>query len=73
MLPINHSIWVQIVTGKKPIRGDNLAINMLAQKNKLSYEKDPSPANVKQLVENTHLFFTKYETAFATDFAKILH
>jgi hypothetical protein len=64
MLPVaDHSIWIQIATGKRPIHGDNLAINLLAQKNKLSYVKNPSPANVKQLALKTYQFFTQRHSA----------
>jgi hypothetical protein len=73
MIPaVDHPIWTQIVTGKKPVQTGKLAINLLAQGNKINYEKDSSPANVKLLAKRTHDFFIQYEKVFATEFAKIL-
>jgi hypothetical protein len=73
MIPaIDHPIWVKIVTGKVPVQSSKLAINLLIQNNKMDYEKDPSPARLKQLVARTHQFFCQYELAFSAEFAKIL-
>jgi hypothetical protein len=73
MIPAeNHPVWTQIATGKKSMQCGKLAINLLAQSNKLSYERDPSPANVKKLADHTRAFFVQYEKAFTSEFAKIL-
>jgi hypothetical protein len=73
MLPAaTHSVWAQIATGKKPIRSDNLAINLLVKSNHMSFEKDRSPANVQQLAAKTYKFFVQYEKFFASEFDKIL-
>ena len=73
MIPAaDHSIWTQIVTGKRPVHSEKLAINLLIQNNKIDLAKDPSPANVAQLTIRTHKFFSQYEKIFATEFAKIL-
>ena len=73
MLPAaNHRVWSELATGKKPIRGDNLAINLLAKSNHMSFERDPSQANVEQLAAKTYKFFVQYEKMFASEFTKIL-
>jgi len=73
MLPaLTHRVWREIATGKRPIRSDNLAINLLVKGNHLSFGKDPSPANVEQLAAKTYKFFVQYEKFFASEFAKIL-
>lgn len=73
MLPaIDHPVWTQLVTGKKHVQSDKTTINLLIHSNKMSYERDPSPANVKQLASKTRGFFAQYEALFAGDIAKIL-
>ncbi len=73
MLPAaDHSVWIQIATGKRPIHSEKLAINLFAKNNAINFAKDPSPANVKQLAANAYEFFIKYEKLFASEFDKIL-
>ena len=73
MLPaLTHRVWSEIATGKRPIRSDNLAINLLVKSNHMSFEGDPSPANVQQLAAKTYKFFVQYEKFFAREFDKIL-
>ena len=73
MLPdINHPVWVEFVTGTKPLHSTKTTINMLVHNNKTSYENDPSPENVKKLVARTHDFLTQFQTLFAIEVAEIL-
>jgi hypothetical protein len=73
MLPAaTHRVWSEIATGRKPISSDNLAINLLVKSNHMSFERDPSQANVQQLVTKTYNFFVQYEKCFASEFDKIL-
>ncbi len=73
MLPTaKHPIWTQIATGKRPVQSQKLAINLFVKSNKMSLERDASPANVQQLAARTHAFFTQYEKTFAAEFEKIL-
>jgi hypothetical protein len=73
MLPaVNHPVWTHIVTGKRPVESGKLAINLFVKNNKMSLEKDRSPANVQQLAARTHAFFTQYEKMFAAELEKIL-
>jgi len=73
MIPdIHHPVWTQIVSGKKPLPSTRATLNLLIQSNKMSYQRDPSPANVDELVAKTHKFFTQYEALFAAEIAKIL-
>jgi hypothetical protein len=60
------------VTGKRSVKTDKLAINLLFQGNKMSFERDSSPANIEQLAVKTHKFFVQFEAAFGSDFARIL-
>jgi hypothetical protein len=73
MLPdIDHPVWVQFVTGKRPVQSSKATVNLLIHSNKMNYDRDSSPANVKALVAKTHSFFTQYETLFAAEISKIL-
>jgi hypothetical protein len=73
MIPAsNHAVWTQIATGAKTINSGKLAINLLVQANKLSYESDRSPANVKQLAAKTYSFFVQFEKLFSNELAKII-
>jgi hypothetical protein len=73
MLPdVNHPVWVLFVTGKKPVQCTKATINMLITNNKMSYARDPSPANVKELVVKAHSFLSKYEAMFTSEIAQIL-
>jgi hypothetical protein len=73
MLPAaNHPVWTQIATGRRPVQSEKLAINLFIKNNKMSLERDASPANVQQLAARTHAFFIQYEKMFAAEFEKIL-
>lgn len=69
---VNHPVWMQIVTGKKPIRSSKATLNLLIQSNNMSYEKDSSPANVAELIDRTHGLFARYGSIFGTEVAEIL-
>lgn len=72
MLPaVNHPGWIQLITGKMPVQSSKATLNLLIHSNKMSYERDPSPANVKDLIAKSHTFLTKYESLFASEIAKI--
>ena len=45
--------------------------NMLIHSNQMSYERDQSPENVKDLITKSHSFLTKYESLFTNEIAKI--
>lgn len=72
ILPIDHPVWVQFVTGKTTITSSKATINMLVQNTKMSYERDSSPANIKELVSRTHKFFTQFESVFLSEIAQII-
>lgn len=73
MLPdVSHPAWTQFVTGKKPLQSGKATLNLLIQSNKMSYERDPSPANVRQLATKTHRFFSHFEAIFSSEIATIL-
>jgi len=73
MLPAaNHPVWTQIATGRRPVQSEKLAINLFIKNNKMSLERDASPANVQQLAARTYAFFIQYEKMFAAEFEKIL-
>jgi hypothetical protein len=73
MLPgVNDPVWMQIVTGKKPIRSTKATINLLIQSNKMSYERDPSPLNVAGLIAKTHGLFARFRSIFGTEIEEIL-
>jgi hypothetical protein len=72
MLPdVNHPGWARFVTGKRPVQSAKATINLLIQRNKMSYERDQSSANVKDLVQKAHAFFSKYESMFGPEIATI--
>jgi len=73
MLPdVNQAVWVQFVTGKRPVRTTKSTVNMLIHGNKMSYERDPSPANIGQLIAKSHSFLSQFEAIFAEEIAEIL-
>jgi hypothetical protein len=73
MIPdVHHPVWVQIVTGKKHLTSNKTTFNMLIHNNKMSYERDPSPDNVKLLIAKTHKFMTQFESIFSSEITQIL-
>jgi hypothetical protein len=65
MVPdISHPVWMQIVTGRKPIQSSKATVNLMIHNNKSSYERDSSPENVKQMIAKTHKFFSQFEAIF---------
>jgi hypothetical protein len=73
MLPdASHPVWELIATGERPLESRKPTVNLLIHSNKLSYERDQSPANVRQIAEKTHHFFSQYEVLFPAEIAQIL-
>jgi hypothetical protein len=73
MLPdVNHPVWVQFVTGRKPVRTTKATINMLIHGNKMSYEMNPSPSNVKHLVVKSYDFLNQFQAIFPNEVDEIL-
>jgi hypothetical protein len=73
MLPdASHPVWEQIATGKRQLESRKPTVNLLIHSNKMIYERDQSPASVRQLVEKTHNFFSQYEALFPAEIAQIL-
>jgi hypothetical protein len=68
---VSHPSWGQVVSGERHIQTSKAAINLLIQSSKMSYQRDPSPANLKQLVAKMHSFFTRYESTFTEEIAQI--
>lgn len=72
MLPaVDDPAWTQLITGKRQVQSSKATFNMLIHSNQMSYERDPSPANVKALIAKSHAFLTKYESLFTSEIAKI--
>jgi hypothetical protein len=73
MLPdVSHPAWTRFVTGQGPLQCGKATVNLLVQGNKMSYERDPSAANVRQLATKTHRFFSHFEAIFSNEIATIL-
>jgi hypothetical protein len=72
MLPdIHDPVWAGIISGKRPLQSTKPTFNLLIQGNKMSYERDPSPANVEVLIARTHKFLRQYEALFADEIAAL--
>jgi hypothetical protein len=72
MLPAaDHPGWTQLITGKKQVQSSKATFNMLVHSNQMSYERDPSPANVNDLIAKSHAFLSKYESLFTSEIARI--
>jgi hypothetical protein len=72
MLPaVDHPGWAQLVTGNRQVQSSKATFNMLVHSNQMSYERDPSPDNLKDLIAKSHAFLTKYEALFTTEIANI--
>jgi hypothetical protein len=59
--PTNHQVWRKLIVGEKTLRSSNVGINMLIFNSTIRSKRDPSPANVSQLVQHAHEYFTKFE------------
>jgi hypothetical protein len=70
--PIHHTVWVQLVSGEKPITSANVGVNMLIFNSTLKYRRDPSRANVQALVSHAHAFFTKYAPTLQAEIQQLL-
>ncbi len=70
--PVTHPCWKKVITDAKEFQSSKLALNLLVHNNRLNYKKSPTPANLNQLVQNTHEFFTKYEKVFGDELKQLL-
>jgi hypothetical protein len=68
----SHPVWQELITGKRAIQSSKATLNLLIQSNKMSYERDRSPANLRQLVAKTHVFFVQFESLFSAELAQML-
>lgn len=72
MLPaLDHPGWTELITGRKQVQSSKATFNMLVHSNQMSYERDPSPANVNDLIAKSHAFLSKYESLFTSEIARI--
>jgi hypothetical protein len=65
--PSKHPEWKKLVTGERDLKTTQLAINMLLTNIRLKYKRDPSPANVNQLIEHMRELFVKFENTFKAE------
>lgn len=65
----SHPVWEQFAMGRKQIPSTKSTLNLLVQHNKMCYERDQSPANVKVLANYSFEFFTKFESLFSSELA----
>jgi len=72
MPPAADPLWKRFVTGQVELNSPKLAISLLEKTVRVSYQLDPSPANVQILVLKVHAFFTRYEHVFQEEFQAIL-
>jgi hypothetical protein len=73
MLPPKQSpVWREFATGKRSLNSSKLAINLMAKSVQVSYQRDPSPANVEVLADRVREFFAQYEKGFADEFSRML-
>lgn len=66
--PVADPLWKRFVTGRRQLNSPKLAISILEKNIRLSYQRDPSAANILILVKKAHDFFTKYESVFVEEF-----
>jgi hypothetical protein len=72
MLPnVSHPVWKQIVSGERKVQTGLVSINLFIQSCKMSYNRDPSPENLDQLVSKMHGFFSRYQSAFTTEITQL--
>ena len=53
----DHSIWSDIITGKKPVQFDFLAAKIFLGRAQMNYKNDPS--SLKNLAKEFHQIFEK--------------
>ena len=72
MLPdVNHPVWTKVVSGQKALQSSKATVNLLVQCSKMSYGRDSSLANAKQLITKMHSFFTRYEYIFCEEISQL--
>ncbi len=64
--------WERFVTGDRQLQSSKPTLGLLIQSNKMSYERNQSAANVRQLAEKSQRFFAQFESLFADELAQIL-
>jgi hypothetical protein len=73
MIPSPSSpVWRKIATGQIKIRSSRLSLSILAANLQRDYELDSSEANVQNMIENTHEFFTRHENHFRNELEELL-
>jgi hypothetical protein len=70
--PTSHPIWKGLITGEKQLKSANVGINMLLYNSSLKYKRDPSPANLRQLVQHIYDYFAKFERTLQAEIQQIL-
>ena len=74
MVPaVEHRAWRELVVGKRTVTTTKFGFNLLLTNNQIYYKKDPSEANVAQLIQQTHDFLAKNEILYQTELSQIFH
>jgi hypothetical protein len=72
MLPdVNHPVWRKVVSGQRALQSSKATVNLLVQSSKMSYGRDSSFVNARQLIARMHSFFTRYESTFPDEIAQL--
>jgi hypothetical protein len=70
--PTNHPVWRRLITAEKNLQSSNVGINMLLFNSTMRYKRDPSTANLNQLVSHAHEYFTKFEKVLPAEVKQLL-
>ena len=63
--------WVMLVTGRRKIEPQFLAMRLLMQRIAMRTRRDTSPETVDKLARELHEFCVKYENLLGADLAQI--
>ena len=65
--PRNHPMWKNLVTGKVQHRFTSPGAGLLMTRMRRSAEADPSAHNISECIEETRVFFARFEPLLAAD------
>lgn len=71
MLDAGHKKWRDLVTGKLPLKTDNLGLQMFLKRTTTKLTAQSSATDVAKAITEMHNFFVKYERVLQKEIAII--
>lgn len=70
--PSSHPVWRDLITGRKTLRSDSVALNMLLYNAKLKMSRGAEPEEEIELIHRAHALFEKLEFCLQDELAQLL-